>query len=230
MVKMLAVIADQLGSTDCEALGDGTLAQPVNAITSLGFVAVGAVLAIRGLKRPDSMGWQAFAFGVILVAVGLGSAAFHGPQPAGSQFAHDVPIAAALLFVLVFDLVLLGLLRRMMPTFLLGLAGMAVVFAVAPEAGALVTGLLAGGAVAMETLIYVRKASHLDDSRLRRRNLSIALIMIAALVSFWLGRTGSVACDPDSVLQLHGLWHVLAAAAFGVWGFTTFPGSGNQNG
>jgi len=230
MEMMLAVIAYQLGSTDCEALGDGGLAQPVNAITSLGFVAVGAVLAVRGLRRRDAMGWQAVAFGVILASVGLGSAAFHGPQPGGSQLAHDVPIAAALLFVLVFDLVLLGFLQRMMPIFLIGIAALSAVFALAPETGAVVTGLVAAGAVVAETLIYVRKVSHLDDSRLKRRDVSIALIMIAALVGYWLGRTGSVVCDPDSILQLHGLWHVLAAAAFAVWGFTTFPSSGNQNG
>ena len=226
---MLAVISYQLGSTDCEAIGDGVLAQPVNAISSLSFVGVGLALAIRGL-RPDRKDWQAVSFGVILTAVGLGSVAFHGPQPTGSQFTHDVPIAAALLFVLTFDLVLLGVLRRMAPAFSLALVATSVVFVLAPEAGAVATGLFAVGAVVGEILIFRRKASHLDDRTLRRRDGAVAAILLGALVAYWLGRTGSVVCDPDSILQLHGLWHVLAATAFGVWGFTTFPGSGNQNG
>ena len=37
----------------------------------------------------------------------------------------------------------------------------------------------------------------------------------AAAVAAWVGRrTGSPACDPDSRFQLHGCWHVLAAAGF----------------
>ena len=224
MELILSVLADRLGATDCEAFGDGVLVQPVNAITSLSFVGVGLGLAIRGLRR-ERTDWQAVSFGVILTAIGLGSVAFHGPQPGGSQFAHDVPIAAALLFVLVFDLVLLGFLRRMAPAFSTALVATSVVFVLAPEA--VVTALFAVGAVVAETLVYRRRASHLDDARLRRRDVSIALILIGALVGYWLGRTASVACDPDSLLQLHGVWHVFAATAFAVWGFTTFPGSRN---
>lgn len=37
----------------------------------------------------------------------------------------------------------------------------------------------------------------------------------AAAVAAWVGgRTGSPACDPDSRFQLHGCWHMLAAAGF----------------
>ena len=31
------------------------------------------------------------------------------------------------------------------------------------------------------------------------------------------GRSGSPLCDPDSVVQLHGAWHVLSALAVVVW-------------
>ena len=34
---------------------------------------------------------------------------------------------------------------------------------------------------------------------------------------WWLGRTTSPVCDPDSLLQPHAAWHLLAAAALAAW-------------
>ena len=39
-----------LGAGDCERLGDGLIAQPVNTASALAYVAVGAWLAGRGLR------------------------------------------------------------------------------------------------------------------------------------------------------------------------------------
>jgi hypothetical protein len=78
------------GGSDCERLGDAWLAQPTNAITSLAFVAMGGRLLVSAAReRQPFLGAAAFA----LVAVGAGSFAFHGPQPAWAGLAHDVPIA-----------------------------------------------------------------------------------------------------------------------------------------
>ena len=37
------------------------------------------------------------------------------------------------------------------------------------------------------------------------------------------GRTGSPVCDADSLLQLHGLWHLSTAAAAGLWATALWP-------
>jgi hypothetical protein len=39
----------------------------------------------------------------------------------------------------------------------------------------------------------------------------------AGAACWWLGRTGSPWCDPDSLLQGHAAWHLLAAAALACW-------------
>jgi hypothetical protein len=39
----------------------------------------------------------------------------------------------------------------------------------------------------------------------------------AGAACWWLGRTASPWCDPDSPLQPHAAWHLLAAAALGAW-------------
>lgn len=81
----------RFGQSDCEQGLDAALAQPVLATTSLAYVVAGvAVLswAVRG------RGALAGVAGVVLMAVGVGSFVFHGPQPSWAVPAHDWPIIA----------------------------------------------------------------------------------------------------------------------------------------
>ncbi|MGH2735388.1 MAG: hypothetical protein ACRDKZ_07405 [Actinomycetota bacterium] len=72
-----------LGASDCERIGDGFLAQPVNALSSLAFVAAGLWILSWGNRRvPTAFGW-------VVLATGVGSFLFHGPQPAFARPAHD---------------------------------------------------------------------------------------------------------------------------------------------
>jgi hypothetical protein len=48
----------------------------------------------------------------------------------------------------------------------------------------------------------------------RRRGVALAAVAAAAAASYAGGRTTAPTCDPDSVLQLHGAWHVLSAGGF----------------
>jgi hypothetical protein len=88
--------ADRLGASDCERLRDGWLAQPVNAMTSLAYVAAGGVVGARALRSPGGTDPAAMLYAAGLGLVGLGSVAFHGPQPPGARLAHDLPILATL--------------------------------------------------------------------------------------------------------------------------------------
>ena len=84
--------SSRMGCSDCERIRDGWLAQPVNALTSLAFVgAAGVVLARTWRPARDRRG-EVAAYSAILALVGLGSVAFHGPQPPGARAMHDVPI------------------------------------------------------------------------------------------------------------------------------------------
>jgi hypothetical protein len=47
-----------------------------------------------------------------------------------------------------------------------------------------------------------------------RRGAGLAVNAAAAGLAYAGGRTGARTCDPDSPLQLHGAWHVLAASGF----------------
>jgi hypothetical protein len=147
----VVVVVIALGGSDCETLQAGLLGQPVNAVSSLAYVAAGLWV----LRRGGPVG-PAVALGL----VGVGSVLYHGPMPRGAGLAHDGSIAA--------------------------LAGVAAVVA------------------------WRRR-------RLPRPSpLGVAALGAAVAVNL-LTRTGAPLCQPSSVLQGHGAWHVLTAVAAASW-------------
>ncbi|MGB7860139.1 MAG: ceramidase domain-containing protein [Acidimicrobiia bacterium] len=201
-----------LATTDCEANSGGFIGQPVNTLTSFAYVFTGAALIVRGVRRQSRARRADFVYGTLLVGVGLGSMAFHGPQPRGSQALHDAPILAALYFILVHNLADVGRIQHGESTFLAGVIPVAVV-ASAPAVGPAASGALAIAVVASEVVAYR------SEQRSRAGSKVIVGLMVVAGVAYLLGRTGSPLCHPDSPVQLHGLWHLLSAAALGGWGW-----------
>ncbi|MDJ0665349.1 MAG: hypothetical protein QNJ75_12425 [Acidimicrobiia bacterium] len=121
-------------SADCEVIRD-VIGQPINAISSLAFIAVALVLARR---RPV----LAAASG----AVGLGSVLFHGPMPAWAEWAHDTSLA----------MLALALMLEAKPGLWLGgSAVIAALFAVAPRSAEVTTAVLAVVAV----VVVVRRSA-----------------------------------------------------------------------
>ena len=154
----------RIGASDCERIRTGPVAQPVNTATSLAYVAAAAVTLARYPGGDPAQRRHVRLFSAVLALVGLGSAAFHGPQPPGAKALHDLPIAALLTLML--------------------------------------------GAPALR--------AHRGDEPLpgwtRRRGWGLAAGTLAGLAAYRGGRTGARTCDPDSLIQLHGAWHVLSAA------------------
>jgi hypothetical protein len=84
--------AGGLGGADCEQLRDSLIAQPVAAASSVAYVVAGILLA---WTWRDPMGGErrlAALYAGLLVLVGVGSIAYHGPQGPGAQTLHDLPI------------------------------------------------------------------------------------------------------------------------------------------
>lgn len=81
-----------LGGSDCEALRDGLLGQPVNSLSSLAYVLAGVYVLRQGGARAPA---------VALAAVGVGSVLYHGPMPPGAEQIHDGSLLALLAAVTV---------------------------------------------------------------------------------------------------------------------------------
>ncbi|MGH2778266.1 MAG: ceramidase domain-containing protein [Actinomycetota bacterium] len=149
-----------MGASDCEGIGQGLLAQPVNTLSSIAFVLAGVWIVYRALG--SSIGRARMVlFGMAVASVGVGSILYHGPQPGEAQLVHDGTIA-----------------------------------------------IVVAGVAALELMRGRRGVQRDRDGYL----LALAALLLGA-VAFTFGRTNSPLCSPGDVLQLHALWHVLAALA-----------------
>lgn len=203
------LLTGSIGESDCELIREGHLAQPVNAWTSVAYAVLGIWVAVRYGRSGDVTGWMSIGFGMVLVLVGAGSVMFHGPQGAGAQWLHDVPIVVAIAFIACWNLAAAGTISWTRSAQLIVLAAVIVgVLAIAVPSTALWAGIPLGiAAVVTEWIV-------------RRGSIVWAPVAIVAIIGGTLnllGRTSGPLCDPTSLVQLHGLWHVLTAVAFALW-------------
>jgi hypothetical protein len=175
-------------SGDCELIRNGFWGQPVNAVSSLAFVAVGLALA----RTRPVIGWLA-------CGVGVGSFLFHGPMPPWAQWAHDTTLA----------ILVVGLIFERRLVLLLAAGGLvALVIAVLPTVAEPLT-----IALAVIAVFILSKNRQLVTARAAA---AAAILGVSGTIAV-LSRTGGPLCRPNSLLQAHALWHLGAAAALLVW-------------
>lgn len=167
--------ADSLGASDCELVRDAILAQPVAALSSLGYVVAGGWLVWAWRDLPPGERAAARGYGGLLVLVGAGSVLYHGPQGPAAELLHDLPVV-----------------------------------------------LVLAEAIAVPTRRAVRRRPVLRAG-LRNRLLLTGTLAALAVAAYGAGRTGSPLCDPHSLMQPHGLWHLSGAAALALWGTALWP-------
>lgn len=192
-----------VGFPDCEAPSGGLIAQPTAAWTSLIFVVLGVWMA--GDRLFVSVPVRLLVASTV-AAVGLAS--FFG-HAAVTDWARQLDSLAIKLMLVTFIVAALSRLRsREEPVFYAGWAGVAVstlaIEVLWPAAGqALLAGLVLA-AITLATLIATPET---------RRWLLLGLALLGAgSVAWWLGRRGGPLCAPSARFQLHGVWHILAAA------------------
>ena len=198
------------GTSDCELRDDWWLEQDVNAWTSLGYLVAGVLLAweVHRSRLPRAV----YGLAAVVAAEGIGSFAYHGAASDVSQFLHDVPLIGALCFIAGWHVGRLGgnADAGSLVGLTLGLVASTAMWAFAPDA--------TNGAVAVAIVVIV-----VSSLLARRRRMTAVwswpLLALGALaVSMWtLGTPESWACDAESWLQPHGLWHILTAVVALAW-------------
>lgn len=178
---------------DCERIAQGFLAQPVNALTSLALVLAGVAIPFR---RPDRR-----LFGMLVALVGVGSFLFHGPLPHQSEWLHDVTIGWVLAAVA---------LDRSRQWLWGAIPALGVLFALWPPGADPVMVLIATGVVIGEAIRGLRHRTFASPA-------AVGVLILGGGIGT-MSRTGWPWCDPDSLIQGHAVWHILAAVALFVWG------------
>lgn len=200
----------------CERLSEGLLAEPVSAVTSLAFVVAALVIArppadpggpASGPADGDGPVPSRLVLAVLVAGIGVGSAIQHGPDPAWSDLAHDLPLLATLAFVAADAVADLTDRRRRWWWWSVPTVGLVPLILGAPRVGDLAQVAVAVVAVAL-TLLRAR-----DRPRSTRAIVwSVGLLAVGATIGA-LSRSGGPLCDPDTIWQGHAAWHVLASAA-----------------
>lgn len=211
------------GDGFCEAARGAWILQPVNSWSNLGFVVAGLMVAWYAgerLRLGLTMGAHpglATAYAVLVVLLGPGSMAMHATQ---SDLGGHLDLLSMFLvsgFALAYAL--MRFLRR-------GPGLLAVAFVLAVGAGMVV--YLQGGTVpvlghignavfGVELAIAVGLEVALVRRRVPRQDVAFGAASVAVLATafaIWTtGKNDHPWCDPTSLLQAHGIWHVLCAVS-----------------
>lgn len=184
-----------------ERVAGAFLGQPASTVSAFGFVVAGVAI-LAGLPRAPVRA----PYGLLVAAVGVGSVIQHGPHPPWQAYAHDLTLGAVLAYVAV-DAAR-DLTGRRLPAWwwLAPTAALVPFIAIGPAASSTAQVTLAVAAVGLGLLrVRVRPA-------LRRTLLSALAVLAAGAAVGTLGERTAL-CQPDSLLQGHAFWHVLAAVA-----------------
>jgi hypothetical protein len=126
-------------------------------------------------------------------------------MPSWAEFVHDLSILLTLGWVLLVEINR----RRWWP---LGSA-LAAVASVSPVVADPAQALLAIAVIGFVAVVRQKRVLRLQ---------AVAVLAVGGLVGT-LSRTGWPLCDPDSIWQGHGFWHLAAAAALAIWGLAIRP-------
>jgi hypothetical protein len=194
----------------CERSRVGFLGERANAVTSVAFVvAAAAVLVARrrsGSHCDAPVRDRQTVFALLVAAIGVGSFIQHGPHPDWQAYAHDLPLAAVLVFVAtdaVSDLIGRELSHGW---WLVPSVAMGAVVASGATASTIVQAVMAAAAIGLN-LVRARRRPPV------RKTVIAALVIAAAGAVIGTVTDRTSLCRADNLVQGHAVWHVLAAAA-----------------
>jgi hypothetical protein len=155
-------------------------------------------------------------FAALVAGTGVGSFIQHGPHPDWQAYAHDLPLAAVLIFVAT-DAASDLTERELSPAWwLVPVVAMVPAAASGATASTMLQAAMATAAIGL-SLVRARRRPAL------RRTLIAALVTAAAGAAIGALTDRTPLCRADSLVQGHAVWHVLAAAA--LWRLATAMGA-----
>jgi hypothetical protein len=226
------------GNCYCEAPHDAPAIQPANTWSNLAAVVAGLLIlwiadrervGTPGLGRSPSNpmttgGFYAIAYGAVVLFLGPGSMAFHGSLTRFGGWLDTLSMILFITFVLFYDAE--RIFRFSERTFFGLYAGLAAVLGAftwfVDGSGTIVFGVGVLLAVLLEVAFGLWG---IGVKRPLSRWLAAGIgTFILAIIIWRLSWTGAPLCVPDSILQGHAVWHVLAEAVAPFFFFLHFRG------
>lgn len=213
------------GTSFCEAGYSGLIKQPVNTWSNLGFIIVGLYIGYKESKRPQNYSKNLFSKGLffstfyatLAVLLGPGSMALHATTTRiGGFFDMLAMFMIASFLVSYASKRLFNLLPLEFFTIFIVLMAICIYFEFQTfkvpfvgHAGSFVFGILLILASIIELFqIFIRNVKIKVGW-----GISAILAMVLAFYIWNISLTGKPFCDPSSLVQGHGIWHLLNATS-----------------
>lgn len=207
---MLVLPTEPVLGPGCEPLRDGLLREPISAVSSLAFVVAGIVVLLRARQAtnaPRARHRAVVVLGALMIGVGLGSVAQHGPNPWWADLAHDLPLLATLAFLGADAVADLTGRSRQWWWWLGPTLGLVPLIHLAPRAGDLSQVGVAGVVVGLGIARALRRPA------LRRATWWALGILAVSGLTGRLSDNGGPLCFPGTWWHGHTFWHVGASVA-----------------
>jgi hypothetical protein len=186
----------------CERIGTGLWAEPVNALSNAAFLLAAAIAFVRWW-RSGARDWPTLALIVVLVAIGLGSFAFHSLATRGAVYLDVVPIA-----VFIYGYLLLALRRFLALPWRAAIELLVVFFAASRVLPYLAgPGALNGSVDYLPALLAMLIMVWFVPINVRPAIWLAAILFVISLAF----RTMDQAVCPGFPLGTHFIWHLLNA-------------------
>lgn len=207
------------GGAFCEADRGGLLAQPVNALSNLSFVVAGLAIAWHARRPAGQLARPHLAtlMAVVVTLVGPASMAMHATESALGGRLDLLAMYLVASFTTAYALMRLvgGGIALAAPVFvalvlLCEIVARAGSLPVVGHAGNAIFGALLVLTAVIEAVIMLRRPA---GSRDRRWGYAALGSMLVAFGIWTLSHDGGPLCDPSSLLQGHGAWHLLGGVA-----------------
>jgi hypothetical protein len=229
------------GNCYCEAAHptSSLVSQPANTWSNLGAVLGGLlILLIADRERarrlagagsaPNPMktgGFYAVFYGAVVLFLGPGSMAFHGSLTRFGGWLDTLSMILFITFVLLYDVARIFRFddnRTAFAGIYVAIAVLLGVFTwVVEGTGTFVFAVAVAGAVILELVLAIRGLRGVRRPLLPWLTAGLATFAVA-LVVWRLSWTGAPLCDPNSLLQGHAVWHLLAEAVAPLFFFLHF--------
>jgi hypothetical protein len=205
----------------CEAIHDGTVAQPANTWSSFAFVLVG--LLVVGQAREDVRRLRSslmtrqlaypMVYGIALAVIGLGSAFYHASLTFAGQAVDVMGMYLLVCFILLYNISRLTAFNGktfVLAYFALNLA-LAYVLLEFPALRRYIFGVIVVVALWPEYRVRTQKKPQINGFFLQAAWWTLIVAFI-----IWTLDIAKILCNPNSWLQGHALWHILGAVAAGL--------------